>query len=213
MEQELRARLDAAARLGSGPISDAMEGLRLPRAVVTGWRYVTADPFTALVGPAFTMRQAAKGRGRDHDENDTRQGEAAARLAAPGEVIVIDAGGRTEVATWGETYSTQARARGVAGLVINGALRDSARVRRSGFPVLCRAVSPVASRWDLATAAIGEPLTIGGVLINPGDIVYGDDDGVLVIPRAAALAVFDRALAIARSEAQIRAGEGGSSPQ
>jgi 4-hydroxy-4-methyl-2-oxoglutarate aldolase len=205
MDQELRARFDAVARLGTGPISDAMEGLRLPRAVITGWCYVTADPFTALVGPAFTMRQTAKGRARAHEDNDTRQGEVAAGLAAPGDIIVIDAGGRTEIATWGETYSTQARARGVAGLLINGALRDSARVRRSGFPVLCRAVSPVASRWDLATAAIGEAVTIGGVLINPGDIVYGDDDGVLIIPRAEAPAVFDRALTIVRSEEQIRA--------
>lgn len=207
MGDEFHTRLAAAARLGTGPISDAMEGLRLPRAVVTGWRFVTDDPLTALVGPAFTMRQAPKGRGRDHDDNDTRQGEVAARLAAPGEVIVIAVGGRTDIATWGETYSTQARARGVAGLIIDGALRDSARVRRAGFPVLCRAVSPVASRWDLATVAVGEPLMIGGALINPGDIVYGDDDGLLVIPRADASAVFDRALVIARNEEQIRAGQ------
>ena len=207
MDREFRNRLDAAARLGTGPSSDAMEGLRLPRAVVTGWRFVTADPLTAIVGPAFTLRQAAKGRSRDHDDNDTRQGEAATRLASPGDVIVIDAGGRADIATWGETYSTQARGRGVAGLVIDGALRDSARVRRSGFPVLCRALAPVASRWDLATAAVGEPLILGGVLIHPGDIVYGDDDGLLVIPRADAPAVFDRALAIARAEERIRAGE------
>lgn len=207
MDTELRDRLVAAARLGTGPISDAMEQLRLPRAVVTGLRFVTADPLTALVGPAFTLRQAPKGRSRDHDDNDTRQGEVAARLAAPGDVIIIDAGGRADIATWGETYSTRARARGVAGLIIDDALRDSARVRRTGFPVLCRSFAPVASRWDLATVAVGEPLTIGGVSINPGDIVYGDDDGLLVIPRADAPAVLDRALTIARAEEQLRAGQ------
>lgn len=206
MTDDLGGRLAAAAHLGTGPISDAMEQLRLPRAVVTGLRFVTADPLTALVGPAFTLRQAPKPRSRDHDDNDTRQGEVAALLAAPGDVIVIDAGGRADIATWGETYSTQAQARGVAGLIIDGALRDSARVRRAGFPVLCRSFAPVASRWDLATVAMGEPLTIGGVIINPGDIVHGDDDGLLVIPRADATAVLDRALAIAGAEERLRSG-------
>jgi regulator of RNase E activity RraA len=202
---DLTEVIAAVARLGTGPISDAMEGLRLPRAVVTGWHFVSAEPTVALVGPAYTVRQAAKGRAAAHEDNRTRQGEVAARLARPGDVVVIDAGGRTDIATWGETYATQARARGVAGLVINGALRDSARVRRGGFPVLCRGFSPVASRWDLETIALGEPVTIGGVLIRPGDLLCADADGLIVVPRDEAAAVFDRALAIGQAEERLRA--------
>lgn len=208
--EDLRDRITAAARLGTGPISDAMEGLRLPRAVVTGWRFVTPDPLLALVGPAFTLRQAAKPRSVDHDDNGTRQGEVATRLAQPGDVVIIDAGGRTDIATWGETYSVQAKSRGVAGLIINGALRDSARVRRARFPVLCRGYAPVASRWDLTTVAVGEPLSIGDVTIRPGDILYGDDDGLIVIPIEDAPAVLDRALAIVRAEEAIRTAHRGT---
>lgn len=200
-----RDRIAAVTRLGTGPLSDAMEQLRLPRTVVTGWRFVTADPLQALVGSAFTLRQGPKARSLDHDHNGTRQGEVAAQLAQPGDVIIIDAGGRTDIATWGETYSVQAKSRGIAGLVINGALRDTARVRRVGFPVLCRGYAPVASRWDLTTVAVNEPLSFGGVIIRPGDLVYGDDDGLLVIPIEQIPAVFDRALAIVRTEETIRA--------
>ncbi len=201
---DLHTLLQATAPLGTGPISDAMEQLQLPRTVITGWHFVTADPLVALVGPAFTVRQAAKARAVDYLDNGTQQGAVAANLAQAGDIVVIDAGGRTDIATWGETYSVLAKARGVAGLVINGGLRDSARVIRSGFPVLCRSFSPVASRWDLTTVALNEPVTIGGVQINPGDIIYGDADGVLVIPQANAIAVLERAQAIVRQEDQLR---------
>lgn len=207
--EALRGREAAVDAIGTGPISDAMELLRLPRAVITGWAFVAADPLAAIVGPAFTLRQAAKGRGGDHEENRTRQGEVAAGLAQPGDVVVIDVGGRLDVATWGETYSTQARARGVAGLVVNGAVRDSARIRRAGFPVACRGFSPVASRWDLETVALNEPVTIAGVAIRPGDLIYADADGLIAIPRAHAGAVLDRALAIQAAEERLRAGIAG----
>lgn len=207
--EALSGRVAEIARIGTGPISDAMELLRLPRAVVTGWHYVTAEPLVALVGPAFTLRQAAKGRGGDYEENRMRQGEVAAGLAQPGDVVVIDVGGRIDVATWGETYSVQAQARGVAGLVVNGAVRDSARIRRAGFPTFCRGFSPIASRWDLETVALNEPVTIGGVLIRPGDLIYADADGLLAIPREHAGAVLDRALAIQAAEERLRGTIGG----
>jgi 4-hydroxy-4-methyl-2-oxoglutarate aldolase len=202
----LRGRVEEIARIGTGPISDAMDLLRLPRRVITGWQFVASEPLAAIVGPAFTVRQAVKGRGGDYEENRTRQGEVAAGLARPGDVVVIDVGARIDVATWGETYSVQALARGVAGLVVNGAVRDSSRIRRAGFPVLCRGFSPVGSRWDLETVALNEPVTIGGILIRPGDLIYGDADGVIAIPREQAGAVFDRALAIQAAEERLRGG-------
>jgi 4-hydroxy-4-methyl-2-oxoglutarate aldolase len=195
----------AIARIGTGPVSDAMEQLRLPRSVITGWRYIGPDPTATLVGPAFTLRQSPKARAVAHDEDRTRQREVVGELAQPGDVIVIDVGGRTDVCTWGENHSMRAKDRGIAGLVVHGAVRDSAWIARLGFPVLCRGVSPVASKWDLESVAIDEPLTIGGVLIRPGDLIYGDADGVIVIPSEQIIVVLERALAIHHAEEQQRA--------
>lgn len=192
------------ARLGTGPVSDAMEQLGLPRAVLTGWRYINQDQTAAIVGPAFTLRQAAKGRAVPHDEDRMRQGQVAAELAQAGDVIVIDVGGRTDICTWGENHSQRAQSRGIAGLVVHGAVRDSAWIEHLGFPVLCRGVSPVASRWDLESVAVNEPVTIGGVLIRPGDLIYGDADGVLVIAAEQIDAVLERARAVHEREEQAR---------
>ncbi|MFN8542383.1 MAG: RraA family protein [Thermomicrobiales bacterium] len=197
-------RSPAVAQIGTGPVSDAMEQLRLPRSVITGWRYINPDPTAALIGPAYTLRQAAKGRAVPHDEDRTRQRDVVGELAQPGDVIVIDVGGRTDVCTWGENHSMRAQSRGIAGLVVHGAVRDSAWIARLGFPVLCRGVSPVASKWDLESVAINEPVTIGGVLIRPGDLIYADADGVIVIPSEQISAVLERALAIHGAEEQQR---------
>ena len=194
----------AAARLGTGPVSDAMEQLGLPRMVLTGWHYISRDQTAVIVGPAYTLRQGAKGGAVAHGEDRMRQGQVAAELAQPGEVIVIDVGGRTDICTWGENHSQRAQSRGIAGLVVHGAVRDSAWIERLGFPVLCRGVSPVASRWDLESVAVNEPVSIGGVLIRPGDLIYGDADGVLVIPAEQIAAVLARAHAVHNREEQSR---------
>jgi 4-hydroxy-4-methyl-2-oxoglutarate aldolase len=193
-----------AAHFGTGPVSDAMELLGLPRSVITDWRYVSSEPSRAIVGPAYTLRQGAKGAHVPHDENLTRQREASSKLAQPGDVIVIDVNGRTDVCTWGENQAMAAHSRGVAGLVAYGAVRDSEGIRRTGFPVLCRGFSPVTSRWDLVTVAMNEPVTIAGVQINPGDVIYGDADGVLVIPRDRAIEVFDKAASVHGGEEKRR---------
>ena len=86
-EQDIIRRRCAEVRhLGTGPISDAMELMELPRAVSTAWTFVAKDQAVAVVGPAYTLRQAAKSRAVAHDENLTRQREASANLAAAGDV-------------------------------------------------------------------------------------------------------------------------------
>jgi 4-hydroxy-4-methyl-2-oxoglutarate aldolase len=178
--------------------------LQLPRSVITGWCYIGPDPTATIIGPAFTLRQAAKGRAIAHDEDRTRQRDVVGELAQSGDVIVIDVGGRTDVCTWGENHSMRAKSRGIAGLVVHGAVRDSAWIARLGFPVLCRGCSPVASKWDLESVAVNEPVTIGDVLIHPGDLIYGDADGVIVIPSEQVTAVLERAIAIHGAEEQQR---------
>jgi 4-hydroxy-4-methyl-2-oxoglutarate aldolase len=182
-----------------------MELLGLPRSIINGLKMVSDSPLRAIVGPAFTVRQAPKGRASAHEDNLTRQREAAGTLASPGDIIIIDAAGREDISTWGENLTLAARSRGVAGLVVHGAIRDSERIRRTGFPVLCRACTPVASRWDLQTVAMNEPIIVSGVHIRPGDILYGDTDGLIVIPVDSCEEVFSRALDVHRQEEERRA--------
>ena len=205
MSQDISARCKAVAHIGTGPISDSMELLGLPRSVIVDWKFITKDPTQAIVGPAYTLRQALKPPSVSHEENVTRQRDASSKLAQPGDVIVIDVNGRTDLCTWGENQALAAKSREIAGLVVHGAVRDSEWIRRTGFPVLCRGFSPVTSRWDLMTVAMNEPITMHGVQINPGDVIYGDADGVIVIPREHVDAVFAKAQEISAGEEQRRA--------
>ncbi|MDH3690003.1 MAG: RraA family protein [Gammaproteobacteria bacterium] len=102
----------------------------------------------------------------------------ALRDATPGEVLVIDTGGsRTAVA--GELFSTEAKRKGLSGLVIDGACRDTAKLKTLDLPVYSRSVTSVAG----TTSAIAETqiaIECGGIKVNPGDVVFGDDDGIIV---------------------------------
>jgi len=195
---------NAVKHLGTGPISDAMEQLGMPRKVITGLTLVSNDPLCAFVGPAYTVRQANKSRATPHDVDLTRQRVASSQLASPGEVIVIDVSGRLDFGTWGENQAMMAQSRGIVGLVVHGAVRDKEWIRRIGFPVVCRGFSPVSSKWELETVAMNERVVIDGVTIEPGDIIYADADGCIVIPRADYEQVFDRALAIHQKEENQR---------
>ncbi|KAB0266800.1 RraA family protein [Microvirga brassicacearum] len=201
---DVRQRCSAMRHLGTGPISDAMEQLGMPRQVVTGMTFVSNDPTMAFVGPAYTVRQANKSRAEPHDRDLTRQRQASSQLAQPGDVIVIDVAGRAEYGSWGENQALMAQSRGIVGLVVHGSVRDREWIRQTGFPVLCRSFSPVSSKWELETVAMNEPIAIDGVAIVPGDIIYADADGFIVIPQDQVDTVFDRALEIHRMEEDKR---------
>jgi 4-hydroxy-4-methyl-2-oxoglutarate aldolase len=105
--------------------------------------------------------------------------------AAPGEVLVVDTGGRDEYGYWGEILTVAAAARGLAGLVITGGVRDVRRLAEIGLPVFSGSVSILGSAQDPAgDGVLGEPVTIGSVVVNRGDTVIGDADGVVVIAAA-----------------------------
>ncbi len=177
LDANKRSRLSVA---GTSGISDAMERLGQPRAVLTGFR-CSVDGAAAIVGTAFTIRQIPKHDPATHDQRLVRHGEVSRDLAQPGDFVVVDAGGRTDIAGWGENHSARCQARGVSGALINGATRDVAGIRRLGFPVFHLGASPVASRWDQETAEIGGPVVVGGVQIRAGDVLVGDEDGLIII--------------------------------
>lgn len=175
LDASARSRLAAA---GTSGLSDVTERLHLPRRVITGFR-TSAEGVS--VGAAFTIRQVPKHASATHDERLVRHGEVSRDLAKPGDFVVVDAGGRTDIAGWGENHSARCQARGVSAALINGATRDLAGIRRLGFAVFHLGASPVASRWDQETAEIGGPVVVGGVQIRPGDVLVGDEDGLIVM--------------------------------
>jgi 4-hydroxy-4-methyl-2-oxoglutarate aldolase len=130
-------------------------------------------PGMKLCGSALTVRcQAA----------DNLTLHAAIALAQPGDVIVADVGGALEAGHWGEITTVAAQARGVAGLVINGGVRDVGPITRRGFPVFAPAISMKATVKS-TPGLINHPIVCGGVTVYPGDLVLADDDGVVVIAR------------------------------
>ncbi len=125
-----------------------------------------------LAGPAFTVK--------------TRPGDnllvhKALDMAAPGDVIVVDAGGDLTNSIIGELMSAYVASRGVAGLVINGSIRDSDSIGRSQFPVFAAGVT---HRGPLRSGPgeIGCTIAIDGMVIEPGDLLLGDADGVVCVP-------------------------------
>ncbi|GAA0520746.1 RraA family protein [Pigmentiphaga daeguensis] len=127
-------------------------------------------------GPAYTVRAPA-----GYGDEIVR----AADEAPPGSVIVIDVGPAPDACTWGGTGTAVAQRRGVSGVVSNGRVRDLAEIRRARFPVFARGA--VATGWSGGRRGeTGVPVSVGGRLVEAGDMLCADDDGIVVIPRAGA---------------------------
>lgn len=131
--------------------------------------------------------------------------------AGTGDVLVADVGNSSEFGYWGEVMALAAQTRGIAGLVITGGVRDSVRMLEMGFPVFCACICIQGTGKDPhGDGRLGEPVTIGGVMIRTGDLVFGDADGVVVLPRErverVVTAAEDRETAEQRIFAELRAG-------
>ena len=142
-----------------------------------------------VAGPAYTVRCAAR---------DNLMLHAAVYRAPPGSVIVMEAGD-AEYAVAGGNVCAVAQRRGVAAFVIDGVIRDLAEIRRLGFPVFARGVSPIPGGKE-GLGALGGPVRCGGVQVEPGDVVVADEEGIVVVPGARAEAVLEAARARAAKE-------------
>ncbi|MCP2166591.1 RraA family protein [Goodfellowiella coeruleoviolacea] len=124
--------------------------------------------------------------------------------ARPGDVLVVNGGGDTSRALMGELMAERAKRRGVLGIVVDGAVRDVAELERMGFPAWARGVC-AAGPYKNGPGKVDVPVAVGGVVVQPGDLVVGDDDGVIVIPAAEAVASLLGGRAVAADEARRRA--------
>jgi 4-hydroxy-4-methyl-2-oxoglutarate aldolase len=124
--------------------------------------------------------------------------------ARPGEVLVVNTSGAPEFGYWGEVMAVAAMTRGIAGLVLNGGVRDSQRLLEMGFPVFSARVCIQGTRknpQDLGS--IGSPVRFGATVVRRGDVVVGDADGVVVIPAALAAKAIDESKIRDRQEQSI----------
>jgi 4-hydroxy-4-methyl-2-oxoglutarate aldolase len=153
-------------------------------------RLKPVDPSWRLSGPAFTV--ICEG-------GDNLWIHRAVYAAAPGDVLVVAPSGGDEYGYWGEIFAHAAIARGLAGLVIDGCVRDATELRELGFPVFARglAIRGTVKRPD-ARGALGVPVAVGGGIVEPGDLIVGDEDGIAVVEQARVdevLAAADRRVA------------------
>ena len=147
-------------------------------------------PMPRIAGPACTVRTV---------KYDNLMLHTAIYHAEPGDVIVVQAGD-DRMAVAGGNVCAVAQRRGVAGLVVDGVVRDVAESRGRGFPVFARGVSPIPGRQE-GPGEIGGSITCGGVRVNPGDVLVADDNGIVVVPRARAETVLRNARARAAENA------------
>ena len=121
-----------------------------------------------------------------------------------GEVPVFACGASGRIAPWGELLSTAARARGAAGVVMDGLTRDVRAIRAMKLPVFAGGIGPLDSKGRGKVMAIDVPVEVAGARVVPGDLVFGDADGVVVVPRAAEAEVIATALAKVAGENATR---------
>lgn len=137
-----------------------------------------------IIGPAYPVRVTAK------DSTAIYYG----LLHAPkGSVLVVDRAGDSTFACVGEIVACVAKRRGVAGIVVDGPATDSRPIRKMNYPVFCRGLSPVTTNLQGLSGEVNITVQCGGAVVRPGDLIFGDADGVVVVPPDRALELLEKA--------------------
>lgn len=161
-------------------VSDALDGLGLhDQAMDDRLRPLTPD--MRLVGRAHTVLTADV---YERPAEPYRMEIEAVDALTPGDVMVAATNHSSRTCFWGELLSTAAVARGATGCAIDGHTRDVRKIIAMGFPVFATGIRPVDSSWRSSVVAYGCPIECGGVRVEAGDVIFGDFDGIVVIPRA-----------------------------
>ncbi|HAB24359.1 MAG TPA: methyltransferase [Pantoea sp.] len=146
-------------------------------------RIKSLNPAMKVAGPAVTVEVRP---------GDNLAIHAALAIAQPGDVIVVDGKGDLSCALIGEIMSAQAHAAGIAGIIIDGAVRDSDALAQGAFPVFSAGLNPCGPTKSIA-GRVNYPVSVAGAAIQPGDLVIGDADGVVVLPREEVAALLELA--------------------
>lgn len=162
---------DLVERFSSLPVANVSDSMSRMTGGGTSLRPMHAGG-TVLAGPALTVKSRP---------GDNLMLHKALDLAEAGDVVVVDAGGDLTNSLMGELMHAYAEKKGVAGIVIYGAIRDSAYMRASRFPVFAAGITHRGPYKD-GPGEINVPIAIKGMVIHPGDLILGDDDGVVCVP-------------------------------
>ena len=180
--------------LGTSTVSDALD-----RAGIAGQIPAIAplEPSFRLLGPAFTVRYGPVGQdaGTVGDYIDE---------VPPGSVVVLDNQGRADVTVWGDLLTLTAHRGRLGGTVVDGTCRDTDIALEMDYPLFSRHRWMRTGKDRVQVEAVQQPVSCGGVRIEPGDLLVGDADGVLSVPASRAEEVLRSALDIARAEQAIR---------
>lgn len=186
--------LERASKLDTTALSDAMDRLGIAGQCLG---IKPLDHRFRMAGRAYTILYgpAAKPPGTVGDYIDD---------VAPGSVIVLDNGGREDATVWGDILTWVAHQHGIAGTVIDGACRDTALALELGYPIYSRSYSMRTGKDRVQVEGTNGPVNIGNARVHPGDLLRGDSDGVVVIPRAHEDAILKAAEEIDAVEDRIR---------
>lgn len=199
-EQAIADMIERYRKVYSGVVADVLDKRGCRNQVVNGAiQGLTLE--MRVAGPACTCKGAPA---TDLEPDDWDMRKQFLDSVPSGAVVVVDTSGDTAAAHWGELMSTAARGRGATGVVIDGATRDVAQMLAMGFPAFVRYRSPASSirRWRIS--GYDHPVTIGGVVVRPGDFVVGDADGVVVVPAELAAEVLEEVESLAVAETNMR---------
>ena len=137
-----------------------------------------------ICGPAFTVECHPK---------DNLMLHKALERALPGDIIVASVGGHYEAGYWGGLMATSALARKIGGLAIDGCIRDSEEIIKMGFPIFCRGFC-IRGTTKGGLGLINHPTLFGGTVVNPGDLILGDEDGMVVVDRTESKSVLEKSI-------------------
>ena len=190
------ALIDRLDRLDTCAISDALDQLKLQGAVI-GIRPMWPCP--KIAGRVVTVKIAPAGPTRPEHHLAT----PAVESAEPGDIIVIDNAGRTDVSCWGDILANASQVKGIRGVIIDGASRDIDGSRDIGFPVFARGAVPVTARGRIMQQSYNEMISCGSVQVRPGDLVLADGSGVTFLPQESAEEILQTAERIVAREAEM----------
>jgi regulator of RNase E activity RraA len=185
---------EEARLLSTAEISDALDALRLPGSAV-GIRHVAGGK--KLMGPAFTVRLIPISLDEPGTVGDFIDD------VLPGAVIVLDNGGRVDCTVWGGIMSQVAAKRGIAGTVVYGACRDTAEAEEAKYPLYASSSFMRTGKDRVQVEAVNGPVSLGDVRVMPGDLIWGDADGIVVVPAPRADEVLAKALHAREREQRI----------
>ncbi len=208
-ELKLAQTAERLKKLYTAAVYDIMDEMGLPNQCLD-LSIKPLDRTMRIAGPAFTIGCAADARLDWEYDNEEVKRFTFFRRMYQGCVVIVSSGGEGKAGHWGELMSMSSKARGAAGVIIDGGIRDgNILMGMDDWPVFSRYLSPIESKGRTRIRAIEEPIAVGGSLtsqvrINPGDWLFGDMDGVVVIPAKLVTDVLNKAEAMGGVEDQAR---------